>query len=409
MSVIPGGAERVTREEMNISDENPFAAMPDQPISQSKSRSSQNSCGRSRASRNEPLNSSRSNSSSSAASGASVSSSGTGFNDSQQRTVKGWYGCVCWLCENPYSQEIVDVAHVFTKAGSEFQVTYQRGILAFLSPDHTDNAIPLCKLCHSNFDRVHPLCILLPVDLGWFLDFERADFEIRQRLLREGNPRPRVVPTADMHRAHLASKGLLSKAVNSDSSGGVYDVYLRGDFLSSPWERANGAPERLGYLKTKVWHGSPTAMILHAARVLGCVNPGVSSWLPLSLRQILYELVTLWTRELVLDQVPTSDGKGKNKIVAGGAGDVGSHEGQEVSRQSDGSGGGDHFGKHHSAASNITNADGISLAATLVDPVSRSTRGIGHQNKGTRWRWGPKTTSGQIVELFCQAQGSHVC
>lgn len=204
------------------------------------------------------------------------------------------YHNLCWLCEQPYSEGVVDIAHVFAKADPEFTITHERGILPFSSSSDIDNAIPLCKNCHFNFDRPHPLCVFLPVDLEWFLDFERVDFEEREELLRQGKPRPRAVPTGDMYRAHLAKKGLLDESFDLRCPGGAYEVYLRGDFLSSPWERLrNPKLERLGYMRTKIWHGSPTAMLLHASRVLSCVNLG-KSWIDDNKRRMLFDLILLW-------------------------------------------------------------------------------------------------------------------
>ncbi|RVD88965.1 uncharacterized protein DFL_003128 [Arthrobotrys flagrans] len=151
-----------------------------------------------------------------------------------------------------------------------------------------------------------PGFIILPIDLAWFLDFERADFNDRQKLLREGKSRRRIVPTSQMYRAHLEREGKLAafpfageKGVNRAVSnecqdqGGLYEVYVRTDHLTNHWNDE----EILGlFLRGKIWHGSPAALILHAARVLSYPNRG-EEWVDEEKLRSVSELILLWGRE----------------------------------------------------------------------------------------------------------------
>lgn len=104
-----------------------------------------------------------------------------------------------------------------------------------------------------------------------------------------------------MYRAHLQSQGIMDKYPLGAGSnrlvkactGGLYDAYIRQDFLSIRDDEDLSGLFRRG----KIWHGSPTAALLHAAKVLTRPSPNPNKpWLDSKKLRQLRDLITLWSR-----------------------------------------------------------------------------------------------------------------
>ncbi|KAK5139487.1 hypothetical protein LTR04_003538 [Oleoguttula sp. CCFEE 6159] len=65
-----------------------------------------------------------------------------------------------------------------------------------------DNAIPLCGLCHTDFDDInYPGFIFLPADLQYFIEIEEKNFAARKAQLQAtGQYQPRLFPSAAQYR-----------------------------------------------------------------------------------------------------------------------------------------------------------------------------------------------------------------
>ncbi|KAK6529969.1 hypothetical protein TWF281_009119 [Arthrobotrys megalospora] len=358
--------------------------------------------------------SSRSNSRHSSVSSKSLTSDASAgvrrieFPKGIKESTKRYYSNRCWLCEHPNRK--LNVAHVIPRADTEFEAQVSRGILPLSELHDINNAIPLCVACHDPFDARPPGFIILPIDLAWFLDFERADFSDRQRLLREGKSRRRIVPTGQMYRAHLEREAKLAafpspgaKGVNRAVSnecqdlGGLYEVYVRTDHLSNHWndEKILGL-----FLRGKIWHGSPTALILHAARVLSYPHSG-EAWIDDEKLRSIFELILLWGREPTpplntdgnsedsesegVQEQPPPDPKSDNKDPRGNDGPPrppGSHyssKGGSVPSETVVGTEGDGLG----------DCDWSDRSASLVD-----------MKMSNRWQWGPKLTANDVVTFF---------
>ncbi|KAK6497318.1 hypothetical protein TWF506_004791 [Arthrobotrys conoides] len=355
--------------------------------------------------------SSRSNSRHSSASSRSVASdASTGvrrieFPRGVKECAKRYYGNRCWLCEHPHRK--LNIAHVVPKADIEFESHVSRGILPLRELHDINNAIPLCVACHDPFDAKPPGFIILPIDLEWFVEFERADFSDRRQLLREGKSRPRIVPTGQMYRAHLEREGKLAKfpapgekGVNRSvtqechDEGGLYEVYMRTDHLTNHWEDG----EILGlFLQGKSWHGSPTALILHAAHVLGYLSHG--QWLSEEKLRLIFELILLWGRE------PTPPKEEDENLESS----VGESVPQPPDPETDNQGQQDKDGAPHPPGFDNGFPGGSAGSETAVG-TEREGSGYndckGHSTTpmntklGERWQWGPLLTANDVVRFF---------
>ncbi|KAK6503683.1 hypothetical protein TWF481_008686 [Arthrobotrys musiformis] len=312
---------------------------------------------------------------------SSSSSSGSDFSDTTKSQIDEWYQNTCWVCERPCTVGLVDMVHVFPGTDTEFKIMHQRGIIPFTDGQDITNAIPLCKSCHVPFREMFPHFIILPADLRYFLDFEINDFKDRTELLKRGVQKVRTVPTGDVYRAHLEriNSPHLEKVGDRTPPGGVYDVYIRYDHLPPGKGR-----ERVGYWKSKIWHGSPTAMILHAARVNGTPGP-MNGWLEMEKRDMMFEFVSLWSREPGVGRDALSVDEGGDKtptalsVDAGPSGQLQEEVSNQLKREA-----GDNQPKAEAGGSQPKEAE----ASTDKE----------------RWQWGPQVTSGQVVDLYTQAE-----
>jgi hypothetical protein len=128
------------------------------------------------------------------------------------------------------------------------------------------NAIPLCPLCHRNFDDItNPGFIFIPADLDYFIEYEKADQERRRSIgLCTGTTPMRVSPTAESYRDHQIRDG----ALQAESCGGLYVRYTLRDYFPRL-----GQPEFVpgpGPFSDPVpWHGAPMAALRRAFMILG--------------------------------------------------------------------------------------------------------------------------------------------
>lgn len=176
-----------------------------------------------------------------------------------------------------------------------------RGIVPFSHRGDKANAISLCKRCHDGFDSVRPQVIILPVDLQYFLDIEEQDFR-EQSENAQGTIRRRLLPSGDQYRAHLLNsrptcveEKYLNDLEDSDLPGGLYQAYIREDILGT---RQHPIP--LGkYDEPRIWHGSPTAIIVHELQALACVDD--TKWISEETLDTLYAIARAWRKEPFLD------------------------------------------------------------------------------------------------------------
>ncbi|KAL8685574.1 MAG: hypothetical protein Q9218_007675 [Villophora microphyllina] len=153
------------------------------------------------------------------------------------------------------------------------------------------NGIPLCPNCHDLFDaHDFPGFTLFPVDIQFFVDYEKQDFERRRKQYEAtGLWTLRVVPTAQDYLQHQAS------LVPPEASGGLY----RRMFLIE----SGGPNGRIGEtLPPKPWHGCPLAAFSRAFHSMG----SQSHLFPREVRQQLRGLKDLYSdHDQMCGAIPT--------------------------------------------------------------------------------------------------------
>ncbi|KAK5001813.1 hypothetical protein LTR39_006850, partial [Cryomyces antarcticus] len=249
---------------------------------------------------------------------ASVASSGpSAFSQSVKQRVAKLDGAYCWQC----GATPVQICHVIGKKDNSFKRMVQDGVISFTTVGDPDNAIPLCGLCHANFDDIsYPGFIFLPTDLQFFIDIEERNFAARKaRLQATGQYQPRLSPSAEQYLVQQIQEGVIPE----NAIGGLYQRYtLRNYFPSEPGVTAPGLdtwiPGR-GPEGPKHWHGAPMAAINRGLAVLGQLvwkNIGEE-------KGLLRRLQDLYEREL-----PTNNtGTGAAAVGGGGSSGTGQEHG----------------------------------------------------------------------------------
>ncbi|KAJ9650767.1 hypothetical protein H2201_009295, partial [Coniosporium apollinis] len=222
---------------------------------------------------------------SSVASSADGSRRGIAFSSATRDKVKRLNsGDACWHC----GASPVDVCHIITKNNRQFELNKSAGLLNIDSLADDANAVPLCPLCHRNFDDlINPGFIFFPCDIVFFETFEQADFRRRrERYFTTRTPVQRITPTGVDYRAHQLRAGRIEEDVN----GGLYQRYMLYDYL--PKYRCCAAVNRVGQVfEAAPWHGDPMAA-LH--RSFAALSSTVLRGLPLDKRMELQELQNLY-------------------------------------------------------------------------------------------------------------------
>ncbi|KAF3902521.1 hypothetical protein ABW21_db0204658 [Orbilia brochopaga] len=191
---------------------------------------------------------------------------------------------LCFCCRR---KGLLEHCHVVGQADRDFQYFRQIGILKLSRLGLPENGIMLCGACHSGFDYTWPYWYILPLELDFFISFEKTDYKARkQRFRDDGTKLRRSVPTAVEYKAMLTSKGL---ATTGTDEGGVYHRLLRKDILDD-----NMTQQGIGVLPGAFhWHGNPMAALRHLFKALQ--YPG--RWLDKKIRGQLLTLVDLYERE----------------------------------------------------------------------------------------------------------------
>ena len=142
---------------------------------------------------------------------------------------------------------------------STLRAIKEQGFLVVPQSD-INNGIGLCDTCHTNFDlNPDPGLIIVPTDLEFFVEFEKANYDYRVQQARLGIASPRrKCPSANDYQRHQATTG----DIPSDGLG-LYSGIILTDFL--------GTVER-PVLDPRPWHGEPVHMIRRAFSGLSSLN-----------------------------------------------------------------------------------------------------------------------------------------
>ncbi|OJD30511.1 dienelactone hydrolase family protein [Diplodia corticola] len=175
----------------------------------------------------------------------------------------------CWHC----NAKPADAAHVITRRDVQFDAYKSAGLLTIDALSDLKNAVPLCPLCHRNFDdHNNPGFVFFPAGLAYFRMHEERDAQRRTEKYRlTGAPVARIAPSAIDYLEHHTRNGL----VDEDSVGGMYERYVLFDYLPN----VAGAAPILGQIGGPApWHGDPMAALRRAFAASSSSIPSGSSW-----------------------------------------------------------------------------------------------------------------------------------
>ena len=156
---------------------------------------------------------------------------------------------------------------------------------------HVDNGLPLCALCHRNFDdHNNPGFVFLPTDISFFRTFEERDIARRREHYRRHRIRvKRICPSHDDYRQCQLARSLISE----DDSGGTYDRFVLRDYFPKLGCCDTSRSMRTGrLLPAATWHGDPMAALRRGFGILGSVT--IIGVLPKEIRRQLQELQNLY-------------------------------------------------------------------------------------------------------------------
>ncbi|KAK5008198.1 hypothetical protein LTR28_004294 [Elasticomyces elasticus] len=228
---------------------------------------------------------------------ASSASSNTRFSKRTKQKVMDLTGGKCWHC----GATPVDVCHVIGQRDSSFGKFLDKGLITFESLEDEANAVPLCPLCHRNFDSLDdPGLVFIPTDIQYFIDFENRDFEGRKRsaALHAYAP-PRQTPTPQEYLGHQIKQA----AIPPDALGGLYNRYTLRDYFPVRMDRSfipgpGPSPE------PGMWHGAPMAALKRAFQTV--FSPTVEG-IPEETHRALYELSRLYKRNVEIGEHSTTN------------------------------------------------------------------------------------------------------
>ncbi|KAL2349672.1 hypothetical protein BJ546DRAFT_1126454 [Cryomyces antarcticus] len=134
-------------------------------------------------------------------------------------------GGTCWHC----GASPTDICHVIGKKDRDFDRLVQECLITFQQLGDVGNAIPLCPLCHRNFDdMVNHRFIFVPADLEYFIQYEKADQDRRREIgKRTGTVPIRVAPTAELYRDHQ----IRAEVIDAHVCGGTYLRFTLRDYF----------------------------------------------------------------------------------------------------------------------------------------------------------------------------------
>jgi hypothetical protein len=169
---------------------------------------------------------------------------------------------------------------------SQFETYKTRGLVNIVSASHVDNGIPLCALCHRNFDDLYnPGFVFIPADIAYFKDYEERDKKRRlEHYNRHGTRLKRSCPSPEDYR----QQQLRHNIIQADSHGGLYDRYTLRDYFPSFGCCRKNRTIRTGELFPPAsWHGDPMAALRRGFAILGSVT---LDGIPMGIRKALQEL-----------------------------------------------------------------------------------------------------------------------
>ncbi|KAF9247924.1 hypothetical protein DTO013E5_3119 [Penicillium roqueforti] len=156
----------------------------------------------------------------------------------------------CWACTTADPQ----ACHVLGKRDTQDNLWAHLGLINY-SLRSLSNAILLCASCHGQFDRDNdPGFLLVPTDLDFFIEFEKAD-RIRRQAGRW--PPGRQMPTSGMYKEYLESSG--------KGDAGYTPMFLKHYLLAG----SGVTPEMLRLTAPKYWQGAPAAALRRCIMALG--------------------------------------------------------------------------------------------------------------------------------------------
>ncbi|KAF2106074.1 hypothetical protein BDV96DRAFT_607727 [Lophiotrema nucula] len=190
--------------------------------------------------------------------GSASSGGSTQFTDGVKATLKHMYGTRCWHCLDGY---LPHAAHVLEQQASDaFPKLRARKLLNLEGLHKIENALLLCPQCHACLDHSIPYLIVVPADLGFFVQAE----ERWQAELAGG----RFAPATGMYTDHCQKKFPEHYEPGALPVGGLYACYMTEYFLGHMGRDVSDHP----LVSMRQWHGDPLAMIYRAKCALA-TNP----------------------------------------------------------------------------------------------------------------------------------------
>ncbi|KAF4231098.1 hypothetical protein CNMCM8980_005615 [Aspergillus fumigatiaffinis] len=171
----------------------------------------------------------------------------------------------------------------------QFETYKARGLINIASASHVDNGIPLCALCHRNFDDLYsPGFVFIPTDIGYFKDYEERDKKRRlEHYNRHRTRLKRSCPSPEDYR----QQQLRHNVIQADHHGGLYNRYTLRDYFPR-FGCCRKSRTRTGELfPPAAWHGDPMAALRRGFAILGSVT---LDGIPMGIRKALQELHNLY-------------------------------------------------------------------------------------------------------------------
>ncbi|KAM3074483.1 hypothetical protein ACMFMG_002713 [Clarireedia jacksonii] len=277
-----------------------------------------------------------------------------------------------------------DICHVIGSRDTTFQDALADGLIDFQEKQTLQNAIALCRTCHTNFDHAYnPSFFFLPTDLDYFLNYERQDQKRRRKLGRRTGTIPvRMCPTAQTYQDHQIHQG-----IEGAELGGLYTRIVINDFLPQYNGRAAFQPGPSEYGATKSWTGSPMASLQRAVLMLGKLN---LHGIPRNIRDALRQLQDAYSEELDINGSDTSSQESteSGELEEIHEEEAGEDEEREVNNDA---------GRKSNSKDKVCLEENTKGAFSHRDTDSASTTG---NDLSRFWRWGPGATSNDAAKFF---------